>query len=191
MSDIEGQKLQAVQAGVAISPDMDCQILEELMYQNLLLNQAKLDSIEIPDGQVDAEMQSRLRVIESQIGGRDKMEAFYGKSVTQIMIEFRPIIRDQLLAQEMERTITADVTLTPREVEEFYKQIPVDSIPLINSQLSFQQIVHYPEITPDDKKRAIMELTGIRESILEGKSFATQARLYSKDPGSAESRRKN
>lgn len=125
-------------------------------------------------------------MIENQIGSRQKMEEFYGKTVGQIKDEFRPIIKDQLLAQEMERQISMDMTITPREVEEFYNSIPIDSIPLINSQLSFQQIVIYPEITAKDKDRAYNQLQEIRKNIVEnGKSFSTQARIHSMDPGSA------
>ena len=186
LSDIQGQKIQAIQAGVEVTPKMDCQILEELMFQKLLLNQAALDSIIISPQQVDAEMEQRIRVIEGQIGGRQKLEAFYGKTIGEIKREFRTVIEDQLLSQEMERTITADISVTPREVERFYKTIPFDSIPLISSQLSFQQIVHYPEIKPTDKQRAYDKLAKIRKGIVEsGKNFSTQARLYSMDPGSA------
>jgi peptidyl-prolyl cis-trans isomerase SurA len=185
MSDLEAQKLQAIQAGITVTKEMDCTVLEELMYNELLLNQAKLDSIEVSDEQVDSEMENRLRVLEEQIGGREKLEQFYGKSVTQIKEEFRPIIKDRLLSQEMERTITADITVTPKEVSDFFSKIPKDSIPLINAQLSFQQIVHYPEITKADKKRAYDQLSEIRKNILGGKSFDTQARIHSMDPGSA------
>ena len=186
LSDIQGQKIQAVQAGMTVTSEMDCQIIEELMYQYLLLNQAKLDSIEVTDGQVDAEMEQRLRMIESQLGSRQKMEEFYGKTATQIKSEFRPIIKDQLLSQEMERQITEGVSVTPREVREFFSTIPDDSIPLINAQLSFQQIVFYPEITDADNQRAREKLQEIRDNIIkEGKSFSTQARIHSMDPGSA------
>lgn len=186
MSDIQAQKLQALQAGMTLTDDMNCRFLEDLMYQNLLINQSKIDSIEVTDAQVDAEMESRLRVIENQIGGRDKMEAFYGKSVNQIKSEFRPAVKDQLLAQEMERQITAEVAVTPREVKEFYQKIPTDSIPLINIQMSFQQIVNYPEVARSDKDRAFQKLVDIRKNIVEnGKSFSTQARIHSMDPGSA------
>jgi peptidyl-prolyl cis-trans isomerase SurA len=170
---------------MAVTKEMDCTVLEELMYNELLLNQAKLDSIEVSDEQVDSEMENRLRVLEEQIGGREKLEQFYGKSVTQIKEEFRPIIKDRLLSQEMERTITADITVTPKEVSDFFSKIPKDSIPLINAQLSFQQIVHYPEITKADKKRAFDQLSEIRKNITGGKSFDTQARIHSMDPGSA------
>lgn len=186
LSDIQGQKLQAIQANFEMGPNMDCQILEELMYQNLLLNQANLDSIVIPEAQVDSEMEQRIRVIEAQIGGRQRLEEFYGKTISQIKSEFSSAIRDQMLSQEMERTITENVSVTPREVERFYSNIPLDSLPLINQQLSFQQIVIYPEITENDKKRAFQELQDIRKAIVtDGKSFATQARIHSQDPGSA------
>jgi peptidyl-prolyl cis-trans isomerase SurA len=185
MSDLQGQKLQAIQAGVAAGKEMDCQILEEMMYNELLLNQAKLDSVDIPDQQVDAEMENRLRVLEQQMGGRDKLEKFYGKTVTQIKEEFRAVIKDRLLSQEMERIITSEITVTPREVTDFYNKIPKDSLPLINAQLSFQQIVHYPEITKDDRKSAYNKLVEIRKGIMGGKSFDTQARIHSMDPGSA------
>lgn len=186
LSDIQAQKLQAMQAGMTITPELDCQILEELMYQFLLLNQAKLDSLEISDQQVDAEMENRIRVIEQQIGSREKMEEFYGKTVTQIKEEFRPVIKDQMLAREMERTITEGISVTPREVEKFFKSLPEDSIPLINAQLSFQQIVIYPSITDKDKQAALDKIKEIRNNIVrEGRSFSTQARIHSMDPGSA------
>lgn len=185
VSDIESQKLQAIQAGMKADSALECQILEQLMYQELLLNQAKLDSIEITDQQVDAEMEQRIRVIEDQIGGRAKMEEFYGKTISQIKTEFRDIIRDRLLSQEMERQITAEISVTPKDAKDFYNSLPADSIPFINSQLSFQQIVIYPKIDANDKKRSFDKLNDIRGQILNGKSFSTMARINSMDPGSA------
>jgi len=185
LSDLQSQKIQILQGGMEVTKETDCQILEELMYQELLINQAKLDSIVVQDEAVDAEMENRLRVLENQVGSREKMEAFYGKTVTQIKDEFRPVIRERLMAQEMEAKITADISVTPKEVQDFFAKIPTDSIPLINAQLSFQQIVHYPQITKEDKKIAFDNLAEIRKNIMNGKSFETQARIHSQDPGSA------
>ncbi len=185
LSDIQAQKIQAIQAGITISPEMDCEMLEELMYQKLLITQAILDSVDVTSEQVNSEMESRLRVIENQIGGRQKMEDFYGKTVTQIKNEFRPIIREQLMAREMEYTIANGISVTPREVKDFYTKIPIDSIPFINTQLSFQQIVIYPEISNKDKDIARAKIEKIRKDIMNGKAFSTQARIHSMDPGSA------
>ena len=186
LSDIQAQRIQALQAGMDVNDEFDCRILEELLYQALLINQAKIDSLQVTPEQVDAEMESRLRVIENQIGGREKMEEFYQMTFDQLKNKFRAAITDQLLAQEMEHTITSTVSVTPRDVENFYNSIPLDSLPLINVQMAFQQIVLYPEITTDDKKRAFNTLQNIRKDIVEnGKSFTTQARIHSMDPGSA------
>jgi peptidyl-prolyl cis-trans isomerase SurA len=184
-SDIEAQVLQAKQAEVKDSPELRCNILEGIMYQQLLTNQAMLDSLVVTDQQVDAEMENRIRVIEEQIGGRDKMEKFYGKTISQIKAEFREIIRERMLAQEMERQITQNLTITPREVKEFYDGLPLDSVPFINQQMTYQQIVMFPEITKHDKERAKEELTSILSQARSGKNFASLARMNSDDTGSA------
>jgi len=184
-SEIEAQIIQAQQAKVEITEDFRCRILEELMYQHLLVNQALLDSVEITDQQVDAEMENRIRAIEEQIGGREKMEAFYGKTTLQIKAEFREAIRQRMLAQEMERRITENISVTPQEVKDFFKSIPADSIPFINTQMSFQQIVLYPEITKEDNISARTDLQKILEEARLGKNFASLARANSDDLGSA------
>jgi peptidyl-prolyl cis-trans isomerase SurA len=86
----------------------------------------------------------------------------------------------------MERNITDGISVTPKEVQSFFDKLPKDSIPLINAKLSFQQIVIYPEITKADKKIAYDLMEKIRKDIvIGGKSFDTQARINSMDPGSA------
>jgi len=185
LSDIEAQILQAKQAKMEITPDFQCTILENLMYQHLLVNQAQLDSITVTDPQVDAEMENRIRVIEEQIGGREKMEAFYGKTILQIKAEFRDVIRQRMLAQEMERKITEHISVTPQEVKVFFENIPPDSIPFINTQMIFQQIVLYPEITKADKEKARNELAQLLQEARSGKNFASLARSNSDDLGSA------
>lgn len=186
LSDIEIQKLQAKQSEMEVDFDFSCSVLEQLMVQELLVNQAKLDSIPVSDEQVDAEMENRLRIIEKDMGGRDKLEEYYGKTTTQIKEEFRSVIKDRILAQEMERSITNGISVTPKEVSSFFEALPKDSVPFINMKLSFQQIVIYPDINAEDNKRAFNELNEVLDLILVGgKSFETMARIHSDDPGSA------
>ena len=186
LSDIEIQKLQAKQSEMEVDFDFSCSVLEQLMVQELLVNQAKLDSIPVSDEQVDAEMENRLRIIEKDMGGRDKLEEYYGKTTTQIKEEFRSVIKDRILAQEMERSITNGISVTPKEVSSFFEALPKDSVPFINMKLSFQQIVIYPDINAEDNKRAFNELNEVLDLILVGgKSFETMARIHSDDPGSS------
>ncbi len=185
-SDIETQKQQELQAGANALKINSCEILEQLMTSQLLLDQALLDSISVSDEQVDAEMENRLRLLEEKFGSREKLETFYGETTSKIKDKFRIQIRNKILTQEMERKLVQNISITPKDVSAFFKSIPKDSIPFINMKLSFQQIVYYPKITKDDKKRAYDILSEVRTAIVDnGKSFETQARINSDDPGSA------
>lgn len=184
LSDIQTQRLQFIQNGEDGDASTDCAILEEFMYEKLLVNQAKIDSIEVPDEMVNQEMEQRLRYIAGQIGSIEKLEEFYGKSVAQIKAEFFELIKKRMLAERMKQTITENVRITPKEVERFFNSLPQDSIPYINSKVTVAHIVLYPKITEKDKKTAFDQLQELRGDIIGGKRFATIANLYSDDPGS-------
>lgn len=185
-SDIEVQKLQAMQEGYELDYMSECRILEEMLYQNLLIHQANLDSVVVSDGQVDGEMENRLRNIEMQIGGRQQLEEFYGKTYQEIKNEFRDVIRDRLVAQKMEQTITQEIKVTPRDVRRLFEEIPTDSLPMVNEQVSLQQIVVFPKVSQRDKNATITQLEKWRNDILRGtKSFEAVATMHSDDPGSA------
>jgi len=186
LSDIREQRLQAEEAKVAIDSSFDCRVLEQIMVTQILVNQAKLDSVVVSDEQVDADMENRLRLIQNQMGGRQKLEEFYRMTYNEIKDKFREIIRTNMLADEMRNTITAGLGVTPKEVKDFFQNLPNDSVPFINMQLGFQQIVIYPEITKEDKKIALDRIRELRDQIVvQGKAFESLARLYSMDPGSA------
>ncbi len=185
LSDVQNQRLQLLQNGSDGDKQTDCAILEEFMYEKLLVNQAKIDSVVVNDADVNREMEERLRYIAGQIGSIEKLEEFYGKSVAKIKAEFFELIKKRLLADEMKRTITENVKVTPKEVEKFFKNLPKDSIPYINSKVTVAHIVLYPKITQSDKDKAFNELSGYKVQIESGKQrFATIATLHSDDPGS-------
>ena len=185
LSDIEQQKLQMIQEGINVSNTTDCEILESVLYQKLLVNQAQIDSLIVSDDMVNSEIEQRIRYFEEQIGGREELEKFYGKSVAQIKAEFFGIIKKRILSEMMEDKITENMVVTPKDVKTFYNDLSKDSIPYINSKISVAQIVIYPEVTEADKVKAKSQLETYREQITAGsKRFATIASLYSKDPGS-------
>ena len=186
LSDVQSQKIQMISEGMNVTNTTDCQILEEMLYQKLLVNQAQIDSLEVPDDMVNGEMEQRIRYFEEQIGGRDKLEEFYGKSVAQIKAEFFGLIKKRILAEKMEEKITENMVITPSDVKAFYNSLPKDSIPYINSKISVAHIVKYPVISENDKVKAKTKLEMYREDIISGKKkFQTIAISYSDDPGSS------
>jgi len=162
-----------------------CTILENMVFQKLLLNQAELDSVEISDGQVESELDRRLRYYISLLGSKEKFEEFYQKSVVEFKEDLREQVRELLLVQNVQQNLTKDVKITPSEVRSFYKSIPSDSVPLINSVVKLAQIVKLPPVNPEEIERVKNKLQEIRYRVLNGENFATLAILYSEDPGSA------
>ncbi|HAM98249.1 MAG TPA: peptidylprolyl isomerase [Marinilabiliales bacterium] len=184
-SDIETQAMQMKAQGYYSSGDIMCEILEEMMYSKLLVNQAILDSVEVGDSEINSEMERRLNYFINQIGSEEKLEEYYKKSIPEIKEEFREVIKDQLLAQRMQQKVTADLKVTPQEVKSFYKSIPNDSLPIINTEFELEQITINPKIEEVEVLRIKDRLREFKDRITNGESFATLAVLYSEDPGSA------
>ncbi len=185
-SDLASRLEQARQGGEKITDSLACSDLEDLLYQQLLLEQARIDSVTADETQVSAELDRRIAYFEQQIGGRDKLEKFYGKSITEIKADFHDQVADQLLSQQMQQKITGDARVTPKEVEQFYNAIPKDSLPFINAGVEYARISIYAKPTAEEDRRVKNKLEGYRDAIVKGeKDFCTMAILYSEDPGSA------
>ena len=185
-SDIERQYLQYKSQGyVSNSGNIRCEIFEELLIQKLLLNQAKIDSLEIPDSQINSELEGRLNMMISQAGTVENLENFMGKTILQIKDDFRKLLKEQLLTQRMQGKITEDIKITPSQIRKFYKKIPKDSLPMVNENYEIAEIVKRPEVSLEEKNKIKKKLRDLRKRIISGENFSTLAILYSEDPGSA------
>ncbi len=186
-SDIENQYLQIRSQGsiMGTEPKVKCQVFESLLFQKLLLHQAQVDSITVTDSQVEIEMDRRMRYFISQAGSPDRLEEHFGKTLLEIKNELRDVIKEQMLTEQEQQKITKDVVITPSEVKAFFKKIPKDSIPLINSEFEIGMIVKQPAIGETEKQEAKNKLKNFKERVAKGDDFSTLAVLYSEDPGSS------
>jgi len=184
-SDVEALRLQYKSRGDIYSGNLRCKAFEELLYQAMLVNQAKIDSIEVSATQVESELENRLSYFEDQMDGRDKMEEYFNKPYSEIKNSFRDVIEDQLLANQMESTVTSDISVTPEEVRKYFKTIPKDSLPLVESEIILAQIVIYPKIKDEQIKKIKETLNDYIDRVKEGEDFAFLASLYSDDYESA------
>lgn len=185
-SDIEAQYLQyRMQGAIKDARATRCQILEDMLFQKLLLNQAELDSIEVTDDQIEQTMDARFRYYIQQFGSQEKLEQFYKKPLLQIREEFRTLVKEQLMVDQVQQTLTKDIKVTPSEVRAFFNRIPKDSIPTLEMEYEVGQIVKEPVISKDEMDATRARLKGLRDRILNGENFAALATLYSEDPGSS------
>ncbi len=187
-SDVETTALQYKSRGETHGGEnnLKCFAFEELLYRALLVNQAKIDSIEVSDMQVNAELERRMMMFEEQMGGREAMEKYFNKAYSEIENHFRSIIKDQLIAQQMESEVTGNISVTPQEVKKYFKSLPKDSLPLIESKIELAQIVIYPKIKDSQTEQIKKTLKEYKDRVEKGEDFAFLASLYSDDIASAQ-----
>lgn len=186
-SELETQYLQMLASGYEPDDDSRCILFEELLYGNLLLHRAKVDSLEVSDGEVEDELTRRLDYFVAQLGSQEKLEEYYEKSILEIKDEFRDMIKEQLLTQRMQQKITGDLKVTPAETRAFFNKIPKDSLPYVNTQIELGRIMRRPTITKEQKAEAKAKAEELRQRVIDGESFRALAILYSEDPGSSKS----
>lgn len=186
-SDIEEQYMQyRLQGGIKGSASsIRCEILEDMLFRKLMLNQAELDSINVTEEQIDSDVDRYIRYYISQFGSQEKLEKYYNKTMSEIRDDLKQTLKEKQLMEEVQRGIVSGVNATPNDVREYYNSIPKDSIPMVSAQYEIAQLVKKPPITLDEKLAVKEKLYGLRDRILKGERFSTMALLYSEDPGSA------
>ncbi len=185
LSDIETQYARYQLEGGTPNPDIKCQILQTIISQKLLGQQAIIDSITVSDEELDNEVDRRMRISIQRAGGQDRLEQFLGRSVLQYKDEIRPDLREQMVAQRMRSKIIEKLNVTPQEVKEYFDKIPKDSLPTFNKEVEVGEIVFKPQLTKEEKAATKQKAEELRERVKKGEDFAALARLYSQDKMSA------
>ena len=184
-SDFETEKMQMTKgASLKDSQVSHCKLLEDMIIQKLLLNQAELDSLVVPEDQLESEIDNRLRYYQRQAGSMAELEKYLGKTVNEFKDDIRPKMKEQLLAKQMFGEITKNIRISPQEVKSYYDSIPQDSLPIVPTEVEVGQLMIEPQITQEAKDFAKMQLEDIRARVMRGESFEKLARAYSMDPGS-------
>lgn len=162
------------------------QVLEGLVSEKLVLAQALIDSIEVTEDEVTRALDQQIANFVRQVGSEQRVEQMYGKSISRIKREYRTEIKNQLLVQKIRQQRESSLSVTPREVEDFFVSFK-DSLPQVPEEfeLSHIYIVPKPDTSVEARTRQLMQ--SIFDSIHAGGDFADFAKRYSTDPGSAAS----
>ncbi len=188
LSDLEDQyNLIRSQQQEPLPPDARCFILDNILMQKLLVNQAKLDSIEVSEEEVEAQLNARIdQILAYMNNDYQQFEEYYGQSVDEVKDQFREDLRNQLLSERMRAEILQNISVTPAEVKAFFDRIPQDSLPYFNSEVELLELAMKPEVSPERKREARERLEELRRRIVAGgEDFAELAKKYSDDFASA------
>ena len=185
-SELEQAYLQYISSGeVSAGSNTKCQILESLVINKLMVAKAEIDSVVVSNEEVNSNLTNRMNVFISRIGSEEKIEEYYGKTIEQFKDELREQVREQLIVQRMQTTITSDISVTPAEVKKFFNTIPSDSLPYFSTEVSLAQIVKLPTVSKTQKDVVTKKLLDLREQIVNGADFEELARKHSEEPAAA------
>ena len=184
-SDIENQYNQFLSQGMIDTENVRCDIVNDLLFQNLLVHHAKIDStINVSNDDVDQEVNKRITYFEGELGSLKRVEDYFKRSIESIKEELSYVVKEQFFSQKMQTSIINDVKITPNEVRDYLFNLNDDDIPLIPTQLELSQLVILPEISEEEKKIIKDKLNNFRKRVYDGEDFKVLAALYSDDVGS-------
>jgi peptidyl-prolyl cis-trans isomerase SurA len=186
-SDVEVMRLQAEAEGVRFPGDPDCAIPEQIALQKLYLHQAAIDSIEVTESEVNQSVDQQINYWLQMVGGsKEKLEEYRKQSITQMRASMHDDFRDRQLIQKMQEKLVEGIKVSPADVRTFFMNVPEDSIPFVPTVVEVQIVTQTPRVEPEEINRVKDVLREYTDRVNRGETtFATLARLYSEDPGSA------
>ena len=185
-SDVEGMRLQAEAEGRKFKGDPDCSIPEQIAVQKLFLHQAAIDSLEVTESEISQGIEEQINHWVQLIGSREKLEEYRKQSISQIRQSMRDDYKNNRLINMMKEKLVTDVKVSPADVRNYFKDVPADSIPYVPTVVEVEIITQNPKVSQEEINRVKEQLREYTDRVTKGETtFATLARLYSEDPGSA------
>lgn len=164
------------------STELRDRVLDGMINDKLVLAQAIEDSVIVTDEEVTERLEQQISRMMYQVGGQQKLEELYGMTVNRMKrdFQFRELIRKQMLVQKIQQQRQMQLTVSRREVEEFFATYQ-DSIPNVPEEFELSHI--YIEPKPDSSVLKALEIMAqkIADSIKAGGDFADFAKRYSSD----------
>lgn len=187
LSELEGQYAYIKESNPGITEDAKCEMMENLIAQKIIVYQAKLDSIEVSDEELDAQLSYRFESILRQMNGDEQFfQDYYGATVNEMKERYKDEQEQQILSERMQQKLISEVAITPQEVKQFFDEIPTDSLPYLNSEVEVSELVLKPKVNEEERLKALNRIQEIQKELnRESADFAEIAKKYSQDPGSA------
>lgn len=166
--------------------DLLKQILENLIIQKILYVKAIEDTVKVADEQVEKEIETRINYYIQELGSREKVEEYFGTTISKIKRTLREEVRQALMAEQVRAVKLQAIRISRREVEELYHSMK-DSLPSLNEEIHIANLLIQIKPGEEARQNAMKRIKAIQTKLKEGEDFVELARTVSDDPGSASS----
>ncbi len=184
-SDVEEMYTQMRSEGIQIPGDPYCVIPEQIAVEKLYLHQAKIDTVEAPDAQVQSMVDRRINYFIANLGSKEKVEQYFRKPMATLREQLLEVTRNSYIVDQVQQSLTKNVKGTPRDVRKYFESLPEDSVPFVPLQVEAQIITLNPVIPQQEIDDVKARLRDYADRVNRGDAeFSTLAIMYSED-GSA------
>ena len=199
-SDVEERLAQARAAGQKMPTDSASQqamlrsILDAIIDEELLVQKAKEEKVEVSDNDVNADVDKRMQTIRTRFTTEKEFRDELKKSGFGTVDEFRRWLMDQSrrsqLQQKLFEKLRSDGKITPAavsnsEVDEFFNKIS-SQLQKLPATVTLRQIVVAPKPTPHQDSVALAKAESLYVEISKGGDFEQIAKRESMDPSTKE-----
>lgn len=180
-SDVEFMRMSYEYNKVPLNGDPYVLIPEELAIRKLFLHQAQLDSIEVTENMVKANVDAYIDAMIEEAGSEENLVKIRQQPIKQLRADLIQKQMEEYLISEVRKNIVANSKVTPAEVRRYVKAMPVDSLPIVPTQVEVQIVTQTPYVEPEEIDRVKSKLVELAARVNNGESFSMLARLNSID----------
>ena len=181
--------ITALQMGLDASKDkavlekLQANVLGSLIDQKVILEMAKLDSIEVAEKDVESALEQQIETFILRAGTEQMAETMLGQSLNDFRREYWYDMRDRLITEQYQQQLIMSVNTNRENVVDFFSNYR-DSLPVFPIKMKISHLLVRIKPSENNRLNAEKKINAIRDRIIAGESFSDLAELYSADPGS-------
>ena len=199
-SDVEERLAQARASGQKMPEDSAGQqaviksILDAIIDEELLVQKAKDEKIEVADNDVNTDVDKRMQTIRQRFTTEKEFRDELKRSGFGTVDEFRRWLADQSRRNQLQQKLfeklrtdgkIAPASVTPAEVDDFFAKNS-SQLQKLPATVTLRQIVVAPKPSPKEDSVAIAKAESLYVEIQKGGDFEQIAKRESMDPSTKE-----
>jgi peptidyl-prolyl cis-trans isomerase SurA len=181
----EGAEFMKTVNPTAISDSvLTAQVLDELIRNRLLLDQAKKETVDVSKAEVDQEVEKNIAQLKARFENEEQyQEALKNEGITERILRerYRDDIRKRLISQALlaKKGLTS-INITPTAIQNFYK-LHKDSIARQPGQIAIAHLLILIKPSTSEEEAGQKKITEIYDIIARGGDFEEVAKSFSED----------